>query len=860
MTEEQYKKAVDKLPVFFTDKDRIWTKDIFKDNEDDDSVAQKMFGEVNDLVEGNEDIDDDLEENYEEVKELQIKDLILEQNTLSRKKLEGKFEYDELPSTYLYDSKYLLIDGYHRTASEVLKGNKKCEFLCYDVDKYIKDKKIKIEKSVDVIIKGLESGKIIWEDLLEKGVHKYIRKEIKDGKVNYIYEESKVKDKNSNFDVEKIKKYAEQIISGEKSLERLSQEEERGRIEGGRRNVEATLLLRANEGTSEEDKGEGLARKHQIDALTKYAKEENIWHDDLDNFIGTKNHIDGGSENEVYKKDDNTVYKINNLPGKQTPLDFLDKISLHNYLFPDVAYKVTGFGKDKKGKFSVLIEQPFITATGITNEEDIKADMLKRGFNYDKLYSYSNDNYAVSDLKEENVLTNNGKLYYIDPFISKNGIKKSDGIYFKNFDELEEKDSITKSQASLIILQKDFELGKISQDTLEQAVSKFSAIEKADNKDYGTGKHEDQIKVTKNGKTFYRKQVVGKKQGEQAQEKVKYSDKELADHAKTASQQDLERHIKEGNDPELRAAAHKELDRRSKEEHVQEPKEKKKPPVDKQSTADTSKTQKKPDKSTESKGVSEKPKDLKSKFDQLNKEYIAIAKETYSKSEQGDITYFDSKEYKALSYRGSELIKFIQKTKQFNENDLKENIKKFKELFKNKEPKDLLGDGDLLALKIEEQKDSTVVNAIVDDAYISRIFYNKDKSISMNELILDPIKEKGNGVGSSIFKNQVNQFKDLGFNILTTLAAKSKIENGYYTWARLGYAMSDKEDIDRFKKLIENSKDKKIKSATSLNKLMTFKKGRDFWKQNGFTFEGLFDLSDKSDNIKILKNYKKNGK
>ena len=107
-------------------------------------------------------------------------------------------------------------------------------------------------------------------------------------------------------------------------------------------------------------------------------------------------------------------------------------------------------------------------------------------------------------------------------------------------------------------------------------------IEKAETgKDYGTGKHEDQVKVQHNGKTFYRKQVVGrnnsqrneddKKDTDNQSEKPKdYSVEELQKFAKESSENDLQRAIKEHGNENMRKVAHEELDRRSKEEHIQE--------------------------------------------------------------------------------------------------------------------------------------------------------------------------------------------------------------------------------------------------------------------------------------------------
>jgi hypothetical protein len=36
---------------------------------------------------------------------------------------------------------------------------------------------------------------------------------------------------------------------------------------------------------------------------------------------------------------------------------------------------------------------------------------------------------------------------------------------------------------------------------------------------------------------------------------------------------------------------------------------------------------------------------------------------------------------------------------------------------------------------------------------------------------------------------------------------------------------------------------------------MSFQKGRDYWKKNGFKFYGKFDLDDNSESMMILKKY-----
>ena len=60
---------------------------------------------------------------------------------------------------------------------------------------------------------------------------------------------------------ERIKDVAQRIISGEVETERLNDRGEQGRIRGGSRNVETSLLLRAGEGP---DRGRQKAQEEGL--------------------------------------------------------------------------------------------------------------------------------------------------------------------------------------------------------------------------------------------------------------------------------------------------------------------------------------------------------------------------------------------------------------------------------------------------------------------------------------------------------------------------------------------------------------------------------------------------------------------
>lgn len=84
-----------------------------------------------------------------------------------------------------------------------------------------------------------------------------------------------------------------------------------------------------------------------------------------------------------------------------------------------------------------------------------------------------------------------------------------------------------------------------------------------------TGQMSDWKQIKEDGSEIEQKEDEDKqKKGEAPQKKL--SPKEIVEAAKSTSEEALNSTIKQSDDPKLREAAHKELDRRTKEEHVQE--------------------------------------------------------------------------------------------------------------------------------------------------------------------------------------------------------------------------------------------------------------------------------------------------
>ena len=252
-----------------------------------------------------------------------------------------------------------------------------------------------LDKSLDTIRSVIESGKWTSESLT---VLDNLIKDIENGKVTY---------------------------------KRFPQEASGGMYKGGTTNATASILLSSNESSSrnaplsvseryERDKRQQPIQERIVES---WAKAKGIWHDNLDTIEGKELFAEGG-EAKVFANDgDTNVIKILSTEYFITPQFALDRITLHNTLFPEATLKITGFGRNSKGEFQFLVEQPFIQGTYATQAE-IDKFITKAGFTKstkDKGNTFITDDLYVSDLHDENVIkTPNGNLIIIDADIRLN--------------------------------------------------------------------------------------------------------------------------------------------------------------------------------------------------------------------------------------------------------------------------------------------------------------------------------------------------------------------------------------------------------------------------------------------------------
>lgn len=195
----------------------------------------------------------------------------------------------------------------------------------------------------------------------------------------------------------------------------FSQEEYRGIQDGGRRNEETEIQLGRLPETGRDGSTEWETQAEEI--LTQYAKDNNIWIDL--NTLGEPNAI--GAESYVWFNEQNkTVTKAIGYSVNNGLRNLLDRITIHNTLFPETILSIKGFSRDKNdGSFQIIVEQPLIIGESAT-EEEIEDYMNQIGFGKtdSQLASdttFVNDDYLINDLHSGNVLkSKSGKLYVID--------------------------------------------------------------------------------------------------------------------------------------------------------------------------------------------------------------------------------------------------------------------------------------------------------------------------------------------------------------------------------------------------------------------------------------------------------------
>jgi hypothetical protein len=152
-------------------------------------------------------------------------------------------------------------------------------------------------------------------------------------------------------------------------------------------------------------------KSEETQRLENYIIINNLWAKD----INLSQYVSEGAEQKVYLKDSEYVFKLNDSIYYTSWRDYLYNLLLHNYFFPDTAYELIGFIKDKSILYAV-VQQSYVAITANTDLEQVKKFLIQNGFENTRNNDYFNPELGIilEDLHDENVLTRNEVLYFID--------------------------------------------------------------------------------------------------------------------------------------------------------------------------------------------------------------------------------------------------------------------------------------------------------------------------------------------------------------------------------------------------------------------------------------------------------------
>lgn len=169
-----------------------------------------------------------------------------------------------------------------------------------------------------------------------------------------------------------------------------------------RRNEKSIQISSQNKLVKSEEE---IFLKHIIEAEDLTYKEE----------ISESNYISEGAEQKVYRLDDKYVIKLNDTIFYASWKDYFNSLLIHNYFFNSTKYELLGFKIINKKIFAV-VKQRFVKADETVDLEQVKSFLEFNNFRNVRNSDYQNDELGLifEDLHDENVLINNGILYFID--------------------------------------------------------------------------------------------------------------------------------------------------------------------------------------------------------------------------------------------------------------------------------------------------------------------------------------------------------------------------------------------------------------------------------------------------------------
>ena len=160
----------------------------------------------------------------------------------------------------------------------------------------------------------------------------------------------------------------------------------------------------------------GAVRPLEEAALIAFAKQNGLWISEPDFNKWADRKIGRGAEQQVYLSyNGRTVIKVNEGSYHGTWLDYFNRLLLHGFLFPSTKYTTVGF-TTINDSLAVITEQTFAILNRGAPRNKVESYLNEHHFVRMKHDDYYNADLGIilEDLHDENVLTENGILQFID--------------------------------------------------------------------------------------------------------------------------------------------------------------------------------------------------------------------------------------------------------------------------------------------------------------------------------------------------------------------------------------------------------------------------------------------------------------
>ena len=219
---------------------------------------------------------------------------------------------------------------------------------------------------------------------------------------------------------------AKEVYNGTTLFERIPQAQHSGLSRGSEILCAAAIICRGCPGTESETReiyhtedlvGDGRIQETLVE---DWARIVGRWFENARLFLSSMSQAyDVGTESTVFFDiPHRLVRKFITLKHYNVLRLALDRIIIHNAIFPSAYMRVIGFGRDEDGQFGVLIEQPYIEGTAVS-EEERAIFMHKLGFDdagedFGMKLNYRTDNLYIGDLNEYNVLKGAAGIHVFD--------------------------------------------------------------------------------------------------------------------------------------------------------------------------------------------------------------------------------------------------------------------------------------------------------------------------------------------------------------------------------------------------------------------------------------------------------------